>query len=64
MSAITVAVLRARRGEAMSAHTAASDAYVAALRKAPQMVVSAHLLRVAAHLVVLAVRVGAGRVRR
>lgn len=64
MSAITVAVFDARRAVAVLAHTAASDAYRDALLKAPGPVVVGHILKVAAHLLWLAVCVGTGRARR
>ena len=64
MSAITLAVLTARRADAVRAPSAAADAYLDALRKAPRPVVVAHLVRAAGHLLALAVRVGVRGVRR
>lgn len=62
MSAVTVAYLDALLGLAMA--SARADDYVDALRKAPGLVVAAHLTRVAFGLLRLAARAATGRVRR
>lgn len=62
MSAITVARLDELRSYAIA--RAPRDEYTDALRKAPRLIVVAHLLRSAGHTLALTARVAMGRTRR